>query len=273
MPFIPNPLKSKATNLKNGLYDRRGSGRALAQSLGVPAGRSVVDLVVDHHLAPTINNYNYDQLFGFGDAVIGVEIQNVFDSWFRLAGLSVRLNLHNMAPGLAVAANVMPIATYGGLPGDPDDLLAAKWLVNASNTLGPPQINAIRATLVWINNNNYPLNTVAGLAAINHLVGIGGGVPPLRRGVATMGGPIVCSASGARLLEMALVQTGAVAPGVGGVTWGDYALYLLGVIVRAHGFTDGNGRTARAVYALAMLRGGVAFVAPTNIFEQTLHGL
>jgi hypothetical protein len=273
MPFIPNPFKSKTSNIKSGLLNRPASGGALCQILGEPAAKQVIALVVDHHMAAAIAlDRSYAQLFELGDAVIGLELTNIYSSLFRLGGLALRLNLHNMANQLT-AGNVLAEATYNALVGDSPATKAAKWLVHSSNTLADAQVSAIRDTLIALNNQPVALNTLAGLAQINYMVNIGGGIAPQYRGIAVNGGRIVCSASGTRLLELSMQQTAGVVPGVGGITWADYALYLLATVVRAHGFTDGNGRTARAAYALAMLRGGVAFRAPTNQFETSLHGL
>lgn len=52
--------------------------------------------------------------------------------------------------------------------------------------------------------------------------------------------------------------------------WRGIALFLLGALLQAHSFTDGNGRTARAAYAAALLQGGLAFAAPKWDFETKL---
>jgi prophage maintenance system killer protein len=43
--------------------------------------------------------------------------------------------------------------------------------------------------------------------------------------------------------------------------WYDVAAFLFGVIIRAHSFSDGNGHVARAAYAMAIIKGGLAFAA------------
>ncbi len=62
-------------------------------------------------------------------------------------------------------------------------------------------------------------------------------------------------------------------PAAASVEWFDLACYMLGSVIRSHGFTDGNGRAGRAAYAVAMLRGGVTFRPLKVDEEKLLHGL
>jgi hypothetical protein len=51
------------------------------------------------------------------------------------------------------------------------------------------------------------------------------------------------------------------------------ACFLFGAYLRAHGFSDGNGRTCRFIFACAMLKSGLPFVAPSKLFENRLTKL
>jgi hypothetical protein len=158
--------------------------------------------------------------------------------------------------------------------GDADELKAAKWLVNASNTLTPAHIPNARAALHLAVTGGVQLDTVAGLQLLNNALDLAGGGAgaPAFRATALPPGKIPASATGAWLLSESLGFVRAALAG-GGPPWQELALYMLGMLIRSHGFTDGNGRTARGAYAVLMLRGAVPFVAPTIAFEQTLHQL
>jgi hypothetical protein len=80
------------------------------------------------------------------------------------------------------------------------------------------------------------------------------------------------SASGGQyLIERAFeLMAGIPKPPLGATGWHDVAGFLLGVILRAHSLTDGNGRTARMAYAVALFQGGLPFVAPTKATEDEM---
>ena len=62
-------------------------------------------------------------------------------------------------------------------------------------------------------------------------------------------------------------------PAQGSPAWFDLACFLLGGVIRSHGFTDGNGRVGRAAFAAAMLKGGLNFRALKVDAEKKVHGL
>jgi hypothetical protein len=63
------------------------------------------------------------------------------------------------------------------------------------------------------------------------------------------------------------------APGQRGPSALNLACFVLGAFIASHPFKDGNGRTARVLYAGTLLAHGHPFVAPAIAFEQRLHGL
>ncbi|TYC67226.1 hypothetical protein FMN63_14115 [Stappia sp. BW2] len=63
------------------------------------------------------------------------------------------------------------------------------------------------------------------------------------------------------------------APGQRGPSVLNLACFVLGAFIATHPFKDGNGRTARVLYAGTLLAHGHPFVAPAFAFEQRLHGL
>ena len=275
MVFIPNPFKSKAENCKSGLRDRQ-PGMQMAALFGDPTARAVINLVVTHNCAAAIAvNQPYATIFQGADAYLQLDIANGIGAGLRLANLS-----QMMRSGQLAANNVIvPLATYGALPADIDRVKAAKWICFASNTLGGGNQAGVATVLNLIHQNNLRLDSIVNLRLINTAINsIGGGGPaPAYRGIALPPSRIPSSPLGAWLLQESLTFIGNYAANIGQpagpASWLDLGLYLLGATIRSHGFTDGNGRTARALYASCLLRGGVAFVAPTNGYEQTLHQL
>ena len=84
-----------------------------------------------------------------------------------------------------------------------------------------------------------------------------------------------CSTGGARYLQIraAEMARGIPQPPDGDAKWDDLACYMLGAHMRAHGFTDGNGRAVRGLFACVLLKGGRDMVVPEAEFEKSLHQL
>ena len=59
-------------------------------------------------------------------------------------------------------------------------------------------------------------------------------------------------------------------PAQGSDDWYELALYLMGSIITAQAFTDGNKRAARLAYVLMLLSGGVPMIVPNNRLGATL---
>ncbi len=274
MVFIPNPFSSKATNLKRGLRDRT-EGKRLFNVVGDPTARDVIDLIVTHNCTAAINaGWSYDQLFGAADQYITADIANILGASLRLANLVGDFQAGLLGPQIA-GPNILAPANYHVAVGDNAATQAAKWICNSSNTLGMGHLAAVRNVLQLAIAGNLDMENRQHLLMINNATNLGAAGPAFR-GVALPPGKIPSSPSGAWLLNQALIliHGHAALGGVGNPTWRDLACYLLGAIIRCHGYTDGNGRTARAAYAICVLRGGGAgFDAPTVAFEQTLHGL
>ncbi len=82
-----------------------------------------------------------------------------------------------------------------------------------------------------------------------------------------------CSTGGAGYLQdrAADMARGINLPGPGDAKWDSLACYLLGAHMRAHGFTDGNGRAVRGLFACTLLKGDRDFTVPEASFEKLLH--
>lgn len=59
-------------------------------------------------------------------------------------------------------------------------------------------------------------------------------------------------------------------PAQGSDDWYELALYVMGSIITAQAFTDGNKRAARLAYVLMLLSGGVPMVVPNDRLGATL---
>ena len=82
------------------------------------------------------------------------------------------------------------------------------------------------------------------------------------------------SVGGAALLEYIFQQTSNFRwPAIGNIKWQDAALFYLGAIVAAQGFTDGNKRAARIAYSIVLIKGGHPFIAPTKAYEGDLFNM
>ena len=251
---------------------KRPFATQLRQLLDPNTGEAVVDLVVTHHLAAGVGaGWTNAQLLAAGDALFQLEYDHARDAYQKIAAIAVDLHAGNHAGQLGAAANQLAEATYGVVAGDTDQTKAARWVCHASNSLGPANVPAIQATLQEIERVATSLTTVDGWTAINTSVNMGA-VPGARRGIDTGGGQLPSPESGRTLLGKAAQHVTGFAP-ANANQWQDLACYLLGAVIRSHGCTDGNGRTARALYATCFIRGAVPFVAPTIAFENTLSGL
>jgi hypothetical protein len=69
------------------------------------------------------------------------------------------------------------------------------------------------------------------------------------------------------------VVAGAGWPASGNDQWDDWALFFLGSIVAAQGFTDGNKRLGRTAYGIVLLTGRRPFRAPTVDLENELYAM
>lgn len=84
-----------------------------------------------------------------------------------------------------------------------------------------------------------------------------------------------CGTGGGRALQdgMEILSQGfPVMPNSGAALWDDLACYLYGAHVRAQAYSDGNKRLSRAMYAVALLKGGRPFVAPRRSLYANLLG-
>ncbi|TNH98222.1 VopS family T3SS effector adenosine monophosphate-protein transferase [Aeromonas sobria] len=138
---------------------------------------------------------------------------------------------------------------------------AAAWILKAS-TSGGNEWSNFTALLREYSENSQSLTDSSVLKQLHHQL-----VPNLTRdyrGPAISGGSLPSSIGGAAMLEKHLATLDSKDPQLG--------KKLFAAVVGFHGFTDGNGRMGRLLYALSELREGR--FAPLDLpAENSLHGI
>jgi hypothetical protein len=164
---------------------------------------------------------------------------------------------------------------YGARGSDEDPLKAAKWVSYQSASLTPDQngdsnnaaITRIEAAIksglsknLW--SESFP--------AFLHAACAPKGTYDELRGI-MIGAKYPSTAGGQFLIKAGFrLMRGIPKPAPETKGWYDVAAFLFGAIIRAHSFSDGNGRVARAAYAVAIIKGQLAFAAPTKSSEDEM---
>ncbi len=144
--------------------------------------------------------------------------------------------------------NVAQPSSYGAGDGDDDLTLAAKWVCSSSNTIkgsgGAPGIRAIIETEL---TSKRPLS----IDQVDRLwrTLIPSPNPTVRQINENPAIALLCDKLGHVKLENAVTMKLGAPDSIG------KALYLMATAIRAHGYPDGNGRIARVLYAISLLRG------------------
>ncbi|TYC49152.1 hypothetical protein FMN50_24100 [Rhodobacterales bacterium] len=252
-------------------------------------------------------NRSHDFLTNIIPGFLTIELQKVQTSILHLEQLlfSAFANMaHELRtnPGLQRQPN-----QYGAAPNDSDSLKAAKWICSASGTVGrnPGQqtLSKIQDTIEKVLRLDMDLRDPRTLEYIHEAIVEPVALPsqafrkPNRdtNYPGSGGGNYLryfASQQAMQIQEfMAMPPTdplpdpAAVRPGqIGNFNpvpdlarrfnnYGNIACYLFGAHIRAHSFSDGNGRTVRTLYACAMIKCGHGFIAPAPVFERRLTGL
>ncbi|TDB63208.1 VopS family T3SS effector adenosine monophosphate-protein transferase [Photorhabdus khanii] len=138
---------------------------------------------------------------------------------------------------------------------------AAAWILKAS-TSGGNEWSNFTALLKEYTHNGKDLTDSQNLKELHHRL-----VPNIERdyrGPAISGGSLPSSIGGAALLARHLETLDKEDPQIG--------KQLFAAVVGFHGFTDGNGRMGRLLYALTELRAG-QFTPLSVTTENALHGI
>lgn len=182
--------------------------------------------------------------------------------------------------GLRLRENTMAPETYGRQTRDSEMEEALRWIVSASTSLSSqePEGHAtvqqtLRRTMLLVIEQKDVRN--AQTLVRLHQSCVRSDDVPKSRGISAERSVKYCSSGGAGYMQW-LVHSLAMEmpePPEGDPAWDQLACALLGGHLRAHGFTDGNGRAVRSLYACTLFKGGRPFVAPTREFEDSLSGL
>lgn len=220
---------------------------------------------------------NEDKVIKEFGATLRHEITNVLQAHYHLGSLMQRAKMGGLRGDLR--KSVKAPGDYGALVTDSELWKAAKWIVNSSNTLsGSAHDESAPVNLQKIYNamdhvvNNMDVRDLASLVYLHERLVDQSRLKPTR-------GPSnavkYCSTGGAGYLQdkAAEFARGITLPNDGEVKWDDLACYTLGAHMRAHGFTDGNGRAVRGLFACTLIKGGRDFVVPEAAFEKALHAL
>jgi hypothetical protein len=214
------------------------------------------------------------------DAYAQLEIKKGAAAEEHVAGLGQQLL--NRQLGLQ-NQHILDPASYGASEADDPMTKAAKWINSAStSSKAPPE--ETKSMLEDLRREGVPYDSMEGMQEINSRItnlGKGGKAPaeapePKLHG---MDAPYPSSMTGEQVLKTGLSfaqqakEDGQGANPADRISGTERGAFLLGATLRSHGFEDGNGRTARAVYALSSLEDGGDFNAITKEREDQLSGL
>lgn len=245
-------------------------GTALKGLLGDAAAKAVVELVIDHNLKASFPTATEAAAVTNGSGFVDIENKNIKAAKAVVDGLTTKLDAGTLKS--VIDANIMAPASYGVATGDSEAVKASKWINNASNSTkgNAAEITAV-AKILEEAVKMTTLSSTQHLATLNKVL-VNSAPTPAPRSI-VLGSPLPSSVAGARMLELAITELAKKNLGGANRDWTDVAGYLFGTLIRCHGYVDGNGRTARAAYALALLKGKVPFKAITPAGETALHGL
>ncbi|MEZ0228498.1 MAG: Fic family protein [Planctomycetota bacterium] len=247
------------------------NGKAVDKALGTATAKKLVEMILNVQLKPQMGGTDEKAAVTGADTILGLELKIIADAGKTVTRLMTEMGGAKLAP--QIAGNKMDETKYSAATTDANALKAAKWICSASNS-DKKNLGTVAPQLAKILEESAKKSTIN---SYQHVVMLNKVLVPKPsadvRGVATMGGKLPSSVTGARLLEIAMETLSKKTPGAAGCAWEDLACHLLGTTLRTHGFPDGNGRTARALYALAFLKGNKPFVAIERKLEDKLSDL
>ena len=205
------------------------------------------------------------------------EINMVLAAHYHFGSLQLRARTGGLRGELR--KNPKQPRDYGADESDTELWKAAKWITNSSNTLksaaddssAPVNLSKIYAAMSHV-VQNMDVRDLSALEYLHQRLVDQSKLKPTRGPSSAVK---YCSTGGAGYLQdrAAAMAAGIPLPSDGDAKWDDLACYFLGAHMRAHGFTDGNGRAVRGLFACALLKGSRPFVVPAPDFEKKLHDL
>lgn len=204
------------------------------------------------------------------------EMSCVLQAHYHIGALSIKARLGGFTNEFAT--KVMQPADYGAKLTDANADRAAQYIIHTSNSLrgkaDDPAAPVKRSdiTLALQNAALYDVRSEATLRDLHRRLVNQAGLRPTR--CVDKQAPYPSTGGAAYLLTKTFeFARGIPVPAPNAPEWFDLSCFLLGAVIRSHGFTDGNGRVGRAAYAAAMVKGGLPFVALRVEAEKSIHGL
>ena len=204
------------------------------------------------------------------------ELNCVLQAHYYIGSLAVRARMGEFSNTLA--GETMAPADYGAKVGDSNLEKATRYLIFTSNSLkntadqngAPVTAQGIKSAIE--NASMYDTRSELTLRDLHRRCVDQAGLKPSRGTDLQVAYP---STGGAGfLLESTFnMAKGLALPPNEDARWFDLACFLLGAVIRSHGFTDGNGRVGRAAFAATLVKGGLPFAPLKVSAEKLLHGL
>lgn len=278
MPWIELSEKQFTTQMT-----RQSAYTQLKQSMGERHARASVASVflkLNNKGQVSVNKDTQADFWKQMNAMLQHELNCVLNGHYHIGSLLIKARTSSFAQEMD--QQTMTPDKYGALAADADLLKAAKWLCNSSTSLkgnvggggggGPISISKVQGALDHVVNSGMSVQDVA-FARYLHAEVVDQAKLPKSRGISTEA-KYPSIGGGRFLLESTFnLARGYTLPKAGSELWIGYGSFLFGGLVRSHGFTDGNGRVARAAYACARIKGGVPFAALTVEAEKKLSEL
>lgn len=218
--------------------------------------------VVDSLIKQQAKKYSLANLHQFKDPAV---LPELFETTLQIEYRNLQFmqpyqtNLLTRDLGKAPFDSIMDEVKFnpGGLRDDTDR--ATAWILNASSSRN--ELESLKKLLAEYSANSKPLNDPAIYTELHRKI-VPGAVDGFRSPVSEARYPT--NVSGAALLEQHVKLLDPANE--------QFGKQMLGALLGYHSFVDGNGRTARAIYAISELRKG-RFNALGKATEDALSGL
>ena len=244
-------------------------GAALKTLIGDAGARRSIGLAIDHNMKAAWSTMTEPVAVQTAGIFADLEVKLLRKAKTSIDDLGVKMGAGGIKA--IIDADVLDPASYGVVAGDSDAVKASKWVNFASNTTkGNVAEIAMVARILEEAARKSKLNDAATYNTLNKVL-VNSKAPAAPRPIVG-DSKLPSSLGGASLFDAYMRDLATKTLGTPGAAWQDVAGYLFGTLIRCHGFVDGNGRTARAAYAIALLQGKVPFQAPALAAENQLTG-
>lgn len=249
-------------------------GKVFSKMFGAPAAKALITEFVSNcpQTKMLLANKSDKEVANAAAIYLDLDGKNAITAEKSLQKMGAMLFAGKLASTVAAKHKIAP-AKFKSKDDDADLTKAAKWIAFSSNS---DKANFDKAVAGY----EKILSAAVKMTAPNkwdHIKAFHKAVLNIKedkgfRNVVA-GNMITSSPTGSALLKTAVTTIETKTPGQGACKWEDLAVYLMSSVIRSHGFIDGNGRAARALFALAMLKGNVPFWAMDEEGSRAITGL